>query len=181
MPRRSEPRIPALPVDDWDPDITRLAGDNEPFNVFKTLANHPQLLRRWTVFANHVLFKSTLPARERELVILRIGWRCQSEYEFGQHTRIGLDAGLTDDEIVALTRDIADGEWSDRDAALIRATDELHDDQYVTDETWAALAADWDTHQLMDIVFAIGQYTLVSMALNTFGVQLDDGVATFPG
>lgn len=180
MPRRSEPRIAPVPLADWEESITRLAGPGEPFNIFKTLANHPDLMRRWTVFANHVLSKSTLPARERELVILRIGWLCQSEYEFGQHTRIGLDCGLSMDEITAITRDIADGDWSDADRDLLQATDELHDDAYITDETWARLASRWNEQQLMDIVFAIGQYNLVSMVLNTLGVQLDDGVPPFP-
>ena len=181
MPRRSTPRIDPIPLSDWDENITRLAGKGEPFNIFKTLAHHPDLMRRWTVFGNHILSKSTLPAREREIAILRIGWRCQSEYEFGQHTRIGLDCGLSEDEIVAITKDIDAGSWSAADAAILRATDELHEYHDISDETWAALAETWSDQQLMDLVFTVGQYTLVSMALNTFGVQLDDGVPPFPG
>jgi len=46
--------------------------------------------------------------------------------------------------------------------------------------TWAALSAKYDDQQMLDVVFTVGQYTLVSMALNTFGVQLDDGIAGFP-
>ena len=180
MPRRSTPRIDPIAFEDWDENITRLAPNGKPLNIFKTLANHPDLMRRWIVFGNHVLSKSTLPARERELAILRIGWLCQSEYEFGQHTRIGLDCDMTEDEIVAVTRPIADGNWSDKDAAILTATDELHANHDITDETWAKLSNDWSEQQLMDMVFAIGQYTLVSMALNTFGVQLDEGVRSFP-
>jgi len=180
MPRRSSPRIDPLPFEDWNESITRLAPDGKPFNIFKTLANHPELMRRWIVFGNHILSKSTLPAREREIAILRIGWLCQSEYEFGQHTRIGLDSGMTEAEIVAVTKDIDAGEWSDKDRAILAATDELHANYDISDETWAALAADWSTEQMMDLVFSVGQYTLVSMALNTFGVQLDKGVRPFP-
>ncbi|HJT37804.1 MAG TPA: carboxymuconolactone decarboxylase family protein, partial [Actinomycetota bacterium] len=88
--------------------------------------------------------------------------------------------GVTDDEI----RRIIDGPdapgWSAFDATLLRAADELHDDNFITDETWQALAARYSPQQLMDVVFAVGQYTLVSMALNSFGVQLDRGVEGFP-
>lgn len=149
-------------------------------NIFRTLAHHPKLLKRWLVFGNHVLAKSTLPEREREIVILRTGWRCASQYEFGQHTVIGERIGLTAAEIRALTQDPASHDWSTGDRALIDAADELHDDQCISDSTWNALSGTWNEQQLLDLVFAVGQYTLVSMALNTCGVQLDDGIPGFP-
>jgi alkylhydroperoxidase family enzyme len=136
-------------------------------------------MRRWLVFGNHVLSKNTLPPRERELLILRTGWRCRSEYEWGQHVLIAREAGLTDVEIDALAGD-DDHPWSDSDRVLIRAVDELHDDARVSDATWAALSETWDTRQLMDLVFTVGQYHLVSYALNSFGVQRDEGVPGLP-
>lgn len=161
-------------------DEARAMAPEGSLNIFTTLARHPKLLKRWLVFGNHVLAKSTLPARERELAILRVGWRCGAEYEFGQHTIIGQRAGVTDDEIVALTRDLADGAWSEADRTVLVAVDELHDDQCITDQTWAALAQRWTEQQLLDLVFTVGQYTLVSMALNSLGVVRDDGVPGFP-
>jgi alkylhydroperoxidase family enzyme len=167
-----------LPESEWPPEVFQPAGKTPPLNIFTTLARHPDLMRRFQVFGAHVLAKSTLPARERELVILRTGFRCNSAYEFHQHTRIGLASGLTRDEIAKLQRDAS--EWSGPDAALVRAADELHDDQMISDATWNELAARFSEQQLMDLVFAIGQYTLVSMALNTFGVQIEDGTKGFP-
>ena len=149
-------------------------------NIFRTLANHPKLFKRWLVFANHILFKSTLPARDRELVILRTGWRCRAEYEWGQHVIIGRATGLTDEELRRLTLGPDGPGWDPFDATLLRAADELHDDQVVSDATWRALGERYSEEQLMDLVFTIGQYTLVSMALNSFGVQLDPGVEGFP-
>ena len=69
--------------------------------------------------------------------------------------------------------------WERFDAALLRATDELHRDAMISDATWKQLAERYDTQQLMDLVFTVGQYNLVSMALNSFGVQRDDGVPGF--
>ena len=97
-------------------------------------------MKRWLVFGNHVLGKSTLPARERELVILRIGWLCRSGYEWGQHVAIGKAAGLSDEEIARIPKGADAAGWSAADRALLRATDELHGDAFISDATWAELA-----------------------------------------
>ncbi|MDZ7824842.1 MAG: carboxymuconolactone decarboxylase family protein [Gammaproteobacteria bacterium] len=149
---------------------------DEPLAIFRTMANHPDLLKRWLVFANHVLGKSSLPERERELLILRIGWLCRAGYEWGQHVLIGRDCGLSEEEIQRLKQGPDAAGWSAADADLLRAVDELHADAFITDATWARLAERWSTQQLMDLVFTVGQYNLVSMALNSFGVQPDPGL-----
>src|ERR1700738_1133926 len=83
----TQPRVRPLPPSEWD-DETRalresLRRDGHVYNIFATLARHPQLLKRWLVFGGHVLSKSALPAREREIAILRMGWLCRAEYEWG--------------------------------------------------------------------------------------------------
>lgn len=177
------PRLAPIPQADWSDEVQKILQPNvaqgSVFNIFKTLAHHPDLLRRWLVFGNHVLFKSTLPPRERELVILRIGWLCEAEYEWAQHVKIGKDAGLTDVEIERIKAGPNARGWNEQDTLLLRATDELRRDAFIGDATWKGLSAHFDTKQLMDVVFAVGQYNLVSMALNTLGVQLDDGLEGF--
>lgn len=183
----NKPRIAALDADQWNEDAQAVMQkfadgghpDNNPDNIFKTLANHPALLRRWLVFANHVLGKSTLDARDREILILRAGYLCQAEYEWAQHVVIGKRAGLTDAQIKGIAEGPESDALDDRDRLLIRAADELHADQFVSDTTWQSLQAHFETQQLMDIVFTVGQYHLVSMALNSFGVQLDPGLEGF--
>ena len=177
------PRLKPIPQADWSDEVQKILQPNvaqgSVFNIFKTLAHHPDLLRRWLVFGNHVLFKSTLPPRERELVILRIGWLCEAEYEWAQHVKIGKDAELTDVEIERIKAGPNARGWNEPDTLLLRATDELRRDAFISDATWKGLIAHFDTKQLMDVVFAVGQYNLVSMALNTLGVQLDDGLDGF--
>jgi 4-carboxymuconolactone decarboxylase len=109
-------------------------------------------------------------------VILRIGWLCEAEYEWAQHVRIGKQAGLTDDEVHRIKVGPTAKGWSERDVLLLRATDELHKDGCISDATWRGLSKYYNVQQLIDIVFAVGQYSLVSMALNTLGVQLDAGL-----
>ena len=179
----SQPRIEPLPEELWSDEakelLPRAKMHGRTLNIFKTLAHHPRLLKRWMVFGNHVLFRSTLSARERELVILRIGWLCEAEYEWGQHVIIGKDAGLTDDEIARIKLGPDDSGWDSFDATLLQAVDELHASACISDATWQALAERYNTQQMMDLIFAIGQYNLVSMVLNTLGVQLDEGIPGF--
>jgi alkylhydroperoxidase family enzyme len=183
--RLAKPRLDPLPEAEWDEEVRQLMAGattgvgGRPLHIFTTFAHHPKLLKRWLVFGSHVLGKSTLPPRDRELAILRIGWLCRAEYEWGQHVLIARAVGVTDAEIERVAAGPDAPGWDAGDAALLRAVDELRADAFVSDATYEALARRYDVRQLLDLVFAVGQYQLVSMALNTFGVQLDPGVPGF--
>jgi 4-carboxymuconolactone decarboxylase len=178
-----QPRVAPLQESELN-DETRellqpLRRDGQVYNIFATLARHPQLLKRWLVFGGHVLGKSTLPAREREIAILRMGWLCRAEYEWGNHVAIGKQVGLTDDDI----RRIAEGPdaagLDPFEATLLRGVDELHANTFIADPTWGALAERYSTEQILDFLFTAGQYKLVSMVLNSVGVQLERGFEGF--
>jgi alkylhydroperoxidase family enzyme len=182
--RLKQPRITPLTASECDRETRKvlggLAADGHVYNVFATLARHPKLLKKWLVFASQILYRSALPAREREMVILRMGWLCRAEYEWGHHAAIGKQAGLSSEEIrrVAAGPDAAG--WDSFEAALLRAVDELHADSFISDSTWKTLAGRYNTQQMLDLIFTAGQYTLVSMALNCCGVQLEEGFERFP-
>lgn len=180
----AQPRIPPLPQSEWGDEtaelLESLRRDGHVYNIFATLARHPQLLKRWLVFGGHVLAKSTLPAREREIAILRMGWLCRAEYEWGHHVAIGKQAGLSDDDIKRIAEGPEAAGLDPFEATLLRAVDELHADSFISDPIWKALAERYNTQQLLDLLFAAGQYKLVSMVLNSLGVQLEEGFAGFP-
>jgi alkylhydroperoxidase family enzyme len=148
--------------------------------VITTIGRHPDLLESYIPFILHIAGTQTLPARDREMLILRIGWLCQAKYEFGQHTLVGREVGLTDEEILCITKGPDEPGWSDFEAALLRAADELHNDAIISEATWNTLSQRYDEKQMMDVVFTVGQYNMVSWALNSFGVQLEEGVPGFP-
>jgi alkylhydroperoxidase family enzyme len=178
------PRVAPLPREQWNDEVREILDATQMggrvLNIFQTLAHHPKLMKRWLVFGNHVLFKSTLSPRERELLILRTGWNCRAEYEWGQHVVIGKQVGISDAEIERIARGPDAPGWDAFEAVLLRAADELHRDSRIGDATWSALSRRYDTQQLVDLIFTVGQYTLVSMALNSLGVQLDEGIPGFP-
>lgn len=182
-PRPGKPRID--PVAEPDAEVREiitsvLASDGRPLNVLATVGRHPKLLKRFNLLGGFLLNKGSIPPREREVVILRVGANAHSEYEFGQHTVIGRACGLTEVEIAALVHDPDAHQWSDADRDLIAMVDELHGDDCVSDATWSNLAARWTDEQLVELLVLAGFYRLVSGFLNSAGVQLDDGVPGFP-
>ena len=180
-PRPTSPRIPPLPEEERDDQARELLGGTgagPATNIFDTLVRHPGLFRKWLPFGGKLL-SGKLPARERELMILRTGWRCQAEYEWGQHVVMGKASGLTDEEIARIKAGPDDPGWDPFDATLLRAADELHDDACITDATWAALAERYDERQLTEVPMVVGQYHLVSFTLNSLGVQREPGVPGF--
>ncbi|MFI2557061.1 carboxymuconolactone decarboxylase family protein [Nocardia farcinica] len=172
-------RLPPLPAEEWD-DTTRsaLAGmlprdrqhPEAAGNALSTLVRHPDLTKAFLGFNIHLLFRSTLPARLRELVILRVAHRRGCAYEWGHHLVTAGAAGISDAEIAALQR----GEATDDTArAVLAAVDELEEHSTVSDDTWSALSGALDERQRMDLVFTVGAYGLLAMAFNTFGVELE--------
>jgi 4-carboxymuconolactone decarboxylase len=142
-------------------------------NILGTLAHHPELTRAYHTFSGHVLFATTLSTRQRELLVLRVAAVRHAEYEWAQHVVLARDAGLSPEEIerVAEGPD-ADG-WAPVDGALVAAVDELLADARIGDETWGALRGELDDQQLMDVVFTVGAYDVLAMAMRTFDVPLD--------
>ncbi len=149
-------------------------------NILATMANYSKLYNRWRVFGNHVLYKSSLPIREKEMLILRTGWLCNSKYEWAQHTFIAKRAGLSEEEILRIKEGPDAEGWSSFESTLLRTADELYVDSFISDSTWEELAKTYNTQQLMDVVFTVGQYNLTAMALNSLGIQLEKGMEDFP-
>ncbi len=184
-----QPRIGPLAPGEPREDIASIleavpAGADLPLgshNIFRTLARHPDLFRRWLPFAGYLLAGGTLPARDRELLILRTAVRCGSSYEWGQHVRIALATGIEREAIDRVVAGpTADG-WTDHEAALLRAVDELHERSTISDATWEALAREYDQSQLIEATMLVGHYHMVAFALKAVGVQLDDGLESLPG
>jgi alkylhydroperoxidase family enzyme len=161
--------------------LNAIRDDAPTLNIFATLARNPPLLDRFGQFATFLLKEGALPGRERELVILRVGWRMGSEYEFGQHTIEGLREGLTPEEIGALAEEgVQPDGWSTDDLALVAMADELCLHDGVGDDTWTALSRRWDEAELLELVVLAGAYRMVCGLLNAVGIELDEGIPGWP-
>ena len=179
------PRIPPLRPDERDPrtaemlDALRPPGATE-LNIFATLARHPRLFRRWSAFGGVLLYGGELSPRDRELLILRTGFNCRSDYEWGQHVAIAREAGLADDEIADVAAGPDAERWTPLERTLLIAADELHESARISDGTWSALAAAYNEQQLIEVCMIVGQYHLVAFTLNSLGVEREPGVEGLP-
>jgi alkylhydroperoxidase family enzyme len=183
--RLTAPRIQPVADDKLTPDqrevLAPMIERGRVLNIFRTMVNAPKAAKAFLSWGNYVLSRrNDLAPREREIVIMRIGFLCKSGYEWTQHKAISLREGLTEDEIARIKTGADAPGWSAADAALLRAADELHRGHFISDATWSALRTHFTEKQCMDVVFTAGQYTQVSMILNTFGVQLDAGQTLDP-
>jgi len=151
-------------------------------NIFSTLAVHPKLMRSWLPFGGRLLQGSSLPARTREVVILRTAARCGSDYEWGQHVAIGLDAGLTEVEIVACSRPTGDHPWSAADRAVLVAVDEVVGDHVISGSTWSQLVdSGLGDSQLIELTMLAGHYAMLAGMLRSVGVLTEGPMPAIGG
>jgi len=150
----------------------RVVGTGAP-NVMTTLGRHRGLFRRWLLFAAGLMPRGSLPRQDTELVILRIAHLCSSAYELDHHERIGARVGLSAGQIARVAQGADAGGWSSRHQAVLRATEELHRDQCVSEPTWELLTVHFDEKQLIELCLLAGHYQMLAGALNSLGVQLD--------
>ncbi len=178
-------RLQPLPAEEWDEAVQRSlavmlppdrCNPQDAGNALSTFAHHPALAKAFLRFNIHLLYSSTLPPRIRELAILRVAHRRDCAYEWTHHVDLAKEAGLRDDEIAAVRRggDGSAGNFDAFERAVLTGVDELDEKSQLSDHTWAALSERLDDRQRMDYVFTVGCYTLLAMAFNTFGIQLEN-------
>jgi alkylhydroperoxidase family enzyme len=186
-----QPRITPLPSKEWPASMREALAalippeprhplparrDDRPkgLNVLGTLARYPALTRAYHTFNGHVQFATMLSTRQRELLVLRVASLRGCEYEWAQHAVIAGDVGLSAEEIDRVRSGPTANGWSDLERSMLAAVDELIGDATISDTTWAALTTELDEQQLMDLVFTVGAYEVMAMALRSFGVELDE-------
>ncbi|MEV5354844.1 carboxymuconolactone decarboxylase family protein [Streptomyces sp. NPDC052693] len=164
-------RLSPVPYEEWDTEALRpLTGGREvpPSNVLGLLLHHPALAESFLTFSAHLLARNSLPDKVRELAILRVARRRGCRYEWEQHVVIGRRAGVTEEELEQVR--------AGTDTLVNRAVDELETSSTLSDGTYARLAREFDSRQLLDFVFTVGAYGMLAAALNTFEVEPDAGL-----
>ena len=180
LPRPTAPRLQPIPK---VADRARVAMANSfanAVNVIATLAHSRPISKAFGEYATAILYKGDLSRRDVEIAVLRMGWNCQSVYEFGQHTLIAQGEGMTDQEIYLVTRPIPEGNWTPAEAALLQVVDDLYSDDCVSDSTWAEAVAHFSEAEMVHLIAAAGCYRMVSGLLNSTGVARDQGVPGWP-
>jgi 4-carboxymuconolactone decarboxylase len=152
----------------------------EPVRTMAILALQPDLLQPFLGWAAALALNGLLPAREHEVLALRTAWNCASDFEWSEHVEYARDAGLGDDEIADIARPVDARAWPPRERVLFRIADELHTGSDVSQQTWDDAAAQFDPPALVEIVFVVGQYAMLSMVANAAGLDSPPGSSAMP-
>jgi 4-carboxymuconolactone decarboxylase len=172
------PRIAPMAPGEWDEFLTRLigafGGPDHALNIFTTLGRHQQLFRPWITYGG-ALLAGELPARVREMTILRTSVRCQAEYEWFHHAETAVQVGVSADELAALRRPLADHRWGTEDLTLLRAVDEMHDTWTLSDGTWKAVHELFGDVGAIELILLVGQYHSVALALRSLRIEIEPG------
>ncbi|KKL23870.1 hypothetical protein LCGC14_2421050 [marine sediment metagenome] len=169
--------IDSINFDDYKDSIKSFIYENGSiYNIRATMTMHRRLRLKWILMASHVTYDSSLPPRDKEILILRNAWLCRCDYEWDHHVFVGKRTGLSSEEIdhIKIGPDAQD--WSPFDRTLLQAVDELHKNKIISDETWKSLSERYDTQQLMDLIMVVGAYNMLAMFMNSFGLQTEDCV-----
>jgi alkylhydroperoxidase family enzyme len=170
-----EGRIPVPDGSELRDDVAQLLPliappGREPARTMAILARQPDLLSPFLAWAAALALQGVLSHRAHELLALRAASNCRSEFEWVEHVEYARAAALTDDEIERVRRPVGAGDWAEPERALLHAVDELTAGFDISDDTWSQLARYYDAPALVEIVFVVGQYTMLSMVANAAGL-----------
>ena len=159
-------------------DIPEVMAD---LSVFQILLANPPVAGALNGMLSTLLWKGSLDARLRELVIMRIGWATGSVYEWTQHWRVATQLGVDPEDILAVRDWRASDRFGAIEQAVLAATDETLDTGTISAATMAECAQHLqDDAVLVELVVAIGNWRLFSALLLSLDVPLEDGVAPWP-
>lgn len=187
--RVPEPRVSLLEAEQMDAEQRELLGvdlqagelGQAALSLFQLTVQHPEALRRLKATGSFANFMTQIPDRDRELMILRMSWLYQSEFEWGQHHGKAVEAGLTTDEIERIkVGSTADG-WSAWDRTILQAIEGLVSDCMIPTPVWDVLVTRYSTDVLLELVIFFGHYTMVTTFANTFGLGVAAGRPGFDG
>ncbi len=173
------PRIPLVSREAYTPDQAALASGRDMYNMTRMLVNHPDFYRVFVPYVDKLMSRSLLPHRDREILILRTLALCDESYEEHHHLRIAQTLGMSAGEVEAVKAGQA-ATLSAFDRMLARAAEELVNNRCLSEETWGTLAKTYNVDQMIEVVFLVGAFTMLSMATNSFGMPLDDDTSTIP-
>jgi 4-carboxymuconolactone decarboxylase len=177
--RLTKPRIPPRAESQWTDADRALANtythDGGASNDFRTFLHNPETVKAMMPFISYVSGESTLPPRDREILILRTGWLGQSDYVWAHHAAAAQTAGLSDSEIRRIAAGPDTKGWPPFEAALLHSADELYRNGFINTPTWNTLAARYDVPRLIDAVFTVTEFVFLADTYNSMGVQPEAG------
>lgn len=173
------PRVPLITDDQRTDEVRKMfaafeqvGGKNlDHHHVMKTYAQHPALSEPLLTFNAHLLGSSTLPVRLRQIAILRVAWTRRCRYMWASHLMLSLYNDFVEADFEAVKTGAASSHWSELERAVLTATDQLRDTSDLDDAAWTALELHLERRQIMDLLFTVGAYVMLAMAMNAMRIE----------
>ncbi len=163
------------------PDPATLPADDRNFlaslpqlNISRLLAGSPSMFQPLTRVFSAYLNDGVLSPEMREVVILRVGHRRNSEYEVVNHERAARVVGMSPERIAALKPGGDLSLFSAEECSVIQFVDEVMESGRPSDQSFAEVSAFMNEAQLIELSVVIGVYTMVSQICATFDIELED-------
>jgi len=186
MSDHRSPRIGPLPRHEWTDEARDVFAywegaearqNGSRSNTMMTLANHPKLALASLDLGRYFMLDASISARQQKLIVLRVAHRFESTYQWTHNSMGAKQVGITDEEIDAVRIGASSPVWGREDRVLMAAIDQTCDGGKIDDATWMELNAVMSRHQIMDLIHAVGYFTMVAWGLVAMGVQLEDNMA----
>ena len=177
------PRMPKVTEEQWTDDVIEvfnvLTGpgfnaDNSKHHVVTTFAQHPALATPFFRFNKHLLATNTMPIRLRQIAIMRTAWVRRCVYMWSSHLRMSVGLGLTREDFEAIKEGADSAYWSPFESLLVGAVDTLCDRSDLDQATWDALSAEFDHQQMLDLLFTVGAYVMIALAMNALRIDREE-------
>jgi len=154
--------------------VARLFGRAELPHIFPVMGINGRLFWPWLIFASQMMPFGRLPATDREKAILRVAWHCRSRYEWGQHVEMALKVGVSDNEIIEITKP-SDDILNQDDRLLVKVCDQLCQQRPIDEDDWLALNQKYNKRQVIEMIMLVGHYVMVAGLLINAGIELEPG------
>ena len=173
------PRLPYYEVENATGKHAEFLDKIKPhLNIYRMLANSEAGLKGFVRMGNALLYRCELDPKLRELAIIRVGRLSRAAYEVFQHERIGREAGVTEDKIVALRDATPEAPaFNDNEKAVLRFADDVVRNVKASDKNLKAVQAFLSPGAVVELTLTIGYYMMVCRFLETTGVEDEEGQA----
>lgn len=139
--------------------------------LYRVLLNSAPIARGWEALFTAIRNRASLPARLRELAILRIAGLNGARYEFDAHVPHARKAGVSDEAIAALGTGIVSGALAPLDRLVLELTDAMTRDIEVPDALFERVREHFDAEKLVELVATIAAYNMVSRFLVALRIE----------
>jgi 4-carboxymuconolactone decarboxylase len=168
-------RIPLVDIEQQPDAIREFMARRGNLNVFRLLANAPDVFVGWSRMVDELFDSPTFNLRMREVAILRVAHLQDARYELSQHIGIARGAGLTERQIDAIvgTGDADAAGFSQTERVVLDLVTELCNTRRLADDSFATARAALGDEALTELLMNVSCYYGLALVLNAVDLEVD--------